>query len=199
MSFGSPGVQAKLGAGPLGWSGDDQPRSANDQRGVELLDVAETIGVVSMATRVLPAIEAVTIARAADPVALAGGTDCRRPARFHRCVALRCDDCLRRPGWRAQVRDAACWPSLRGLDPLRVASVCTSALILGAASLLDGCGAATRRPSFAGVARPLPLDGGRRKRPAHLLPRAHLIETTARPLFPHPRHRTRSLRSSTLA
>jgi hypothetical protein len=41
--------------------------------GVEPLDVAGTIGVVSIAARVLPAIEAVTIAHAVGPLALAGG------------------------------------------------------------------------------------------------------------------------------
>ena len=41
------------------------------------------------------------------------------------------------------------------------------------------------------------LDRGRQEA-AHPLCRRHLIETAARPLFPHPRHRTRSLRSSTL-
>jgi hypothetical protein len=51
--------------------------------GVEPLDVAGTIGVVSMAARVLAAIEAVTIARAVGPVALAGGS--LATAR-HRCV-----------------------------------------------------------------------------------------------------------------
>jgi hypothetical protein len=34
--------------------------------------------------------------------------------------------------------------------------------------------------------------------PAHTLCPRHLIEATARPLAPHPRHRTRSLRSSTV-
>ena len=42
--------------------------------GVEPIDVAGTIGVVSMAARVLPAIEGVTIAHAAGLVALAGGS-----------------------------------------------------------------------------------------------------------------------------
>ena len=89
--------------------------------------MAGTIGVVSMAARVLPAIEGVTIARAAGPVALAGRPDCRRPARFCRCAALRCDDCLRRPrlasagpGCRyahlpAQPRSASCRLRTRSL------------------------------------------------------------------------------------
>ena len=58
--------------------------------GVEPIDVVGTIGVVSMAARVLPAIEAVTIAHAAGPVALGRRPDCRRPAQFRRCAALRC-------------------------------------------------------------------------------------------------------------
>ena len=41
--------------------------------GAEPLDVAGTIGVVSTPARVLPAMEAVTIAHAAGPVGLAGG------------------------------------------------------------------------------------------------------------------------------
>ena len=76
--------------------------------------------------------------------------------------------------------------------------VCTGALILRAPRLLDCRAAPTRRHSFAGVARPLAFNGGRQKRPAHPLCRRHFIETTARPFFPHPRQRTRSLRSSTL-
>ena len=41
--------------------------------GVEPIDVGGTIGVVSLAAHVLPAIEAITIAHIAGPVALAGG------------------------------------------------------------------------------------------------------------------------------
>jgi len=68
-------------------------------------------------------------------------------------------------------RTGSCSPILKRwrLDPLRVASVCTGPLILGAAGLLDRRAAATRRRSFAGVARPLAFDGGRQKRPAHPL------------------------------
>jgi hypothetical protein len=50
----------------------NRPISASflDDR-AELLDVAGTIGVVSMAARILPAIEAVAIAHGAGPVAFA--------------------------------------------------------------------------------------------------------------------------------
>lgn len=113
--------------------------------GVEPIDVGGTIGVISMAARVLPAIEAVTIAREAGPVALAGGLTVI--ARYGFADAPVCDVTIvcGGPGWRTQVEDTAMLGFLRGLDPLTVASVCTGALILGAAGLLDGRAATTRR------------------------------------------------------
>ncbi len=41
--------------------------------GVEPIDIGGTIGVVSMARRILPAVGAIAIAREAGPVKLAGG------------------------------------------------------------------------------------------------------------------------------
>jgi hypothetical protein len=52
---------------------------------------------------------------------------------------------------------------LGSLDRLHVASVCTGALLPGAAGRFDYRAAATRRRSFAGVARPLTFDGAGRK------------------------------------
>ena len=124
--------------------------------GVEPIDLGGTVGVVSMAARVLPAIEAVTIAHAAGPVALAGGLTVI--ARHGFADAPPCDVTIvcGGPGWRAQVQDAAMLGYLRSLDPLRVASVCTGALILGAAGLLDGLAATTRRHAVGGeTAAPL--------------------------------------------
>jgi transcriptional regulator GlxA family with amidase domain len=41
--------------------------------GVEPIDIGGTVGVISMASRILPAVEAIVIARHARPVRLAGG------------------------------------------------------------------------------------------------------------------------------
>ncbi len=113
--------------------------------GVEPIDVGGTVGVVSMATRVLPAISVVTIAHVAGPVVLAGGLTVT--AQYGFADAPPCDVTIvcGGPGWRAQVEDAAMLAWLRELEPFRVASVCTGALILGAAGLLDGRVATSRR------------------------------------------------------
>jgi len=84
--------------------------------GVEPIDVAGTIGVVSMAARILPAIEAVTIAHAAGPVTLASGLTV--VAGHGSADAPPCDVTIvcGGPGWRKQLQDAVMLALLRSLD-----------------------------------------------------------------------------------
>jgi transcriptional regulator GlxA family with amidase domain len=174
--------------------------------GVEPIDLGGTLGVISMASRLLPGLSATTIAEHAGPVLCAGGLtvlaahgfadvpqwdgpqrdgsrwddtgttlqdtarDAARidgPGRDGIGGAAQdptpdaaCDVVVVTggPGWAIQARNDAMLAFLRRLDPARLASVCTGALILGAAGLLKGRPATTRRTAIgAEAAAPLTL------------------------------------------
>ena len=118
--------------------------------GVEPIDIGGTVGVVSMASRVLPGLAAITVAASAGPVRLAGGLTVLASHGF--ADAPKCDILVvcGGPGWRDQVNDMAMLGFLRRQVPAQVASVCTGALILAAAGLLDGLPATTRRQMAGG-------------------------------------------------
>jgi putative intracellular protease/amidase len=168
--------------------------------GVEPIDVGGTLGVISMASRLLPGLSATTIAEHAGPVRCAGGltvlaangfddvpqwdgpqSDNPQPDNIATTSqdtmrdAARIDDPGRNgiggtaqdptvdtaldvvvvtggPGWAIQAHNAAMLAFLRRLDPARLASVCTGALILGAAGVLEGCLATTRRTAIGAEA-----------------------------------------------
>lgn len=126
--------------------------------GVEPIDLGGTAGVISMAGRVLPGIRSVLIAEQAGPVRLAGGVTVMADSGFGDAPACDVDIVCGGPGWREQVERAAMRDFLRSRTPGAVASVCTGALILAAAGLLDGRAATTRRHAAgAETASPLSL------------------------------------------
>ncbi|MET0278860.1 MAG: DJ-1/PfpI family protein, partial [Pseudorhodoplanes sp.] len=113
--------------------------------GVEPIDIGGTIGVLSMARRVLPSIEAITNAEKMGPVTLAGGLSILAQSDF--AGAPSCDVLIvcGGPGWRREVSNPAMLDFLRKASAPRVTSVCTGAMILGAAGALEGRMATTRR------------------------------------------------------
>lgn len=125
--------------------------------GVEPIDIGGTVGVISMARRVLPNVRAITIAERAGPVVMAGGLTILADTSF--ADVPPCDQVIVTggPGWRTQTENPAMLDFLRSRVPAQVASVCTGAMILGAAGLLDNRMATTRRRAV-GTERAAPLE-----------------------------------------
>lgn len=121
--------------------------------GVEPIDIGGTIGVISMARRVLPNIESVTIAERAGPVELAGGLTILAQAGFADAPACDVLVVCGGPGWRRETANASMLDFLRHPPASLVASVCTGAMILGAAGVLDGHMATTRRSAVGSEAQ----------------------------------------------
>jgi transcriptional regulator GlxA family with amidase domain len=113
--------------------------------GVEPIDIGGTVGVLSMARRLLPNIEAVLIAAKAGTVTLASELTMLAPYGFD--DAPSCDVLIvcGGPGWQAEVTNERMLAFLQRQKPETLASVCTGALILAAAGVLDGKSATTRR------------------------------------------------------
>lgn len=126
-------------------------------RGVEPIDIGGTVGVISMARRILPHIESVTIAAEPGLVQLAGGLSIVATSSFEACPPCDVYIVCGGPGWEQQVADASMLTFLRRLPAGSAASVCTGGLILAAAGLLDGTRATTRRKA-AGTESQAPLE-----------------------------------------
>ncbi|MGA0595708.1 DJ-1/PfpI family protein [Enterovirga sp. CN4-39] len=125
--------------------------------GVEPIDLGGTAGVVSMASRMLPHLSSVLVAEQAGPVRLAGGVTVLAEADFATCPPCDVFVVCGGPGWREQIANAAMLGFLRSRAREQVASVCTGALILAAAGILDDTRATTRRRA-AGSEATSPLD-----------------------------------------
>ena len=142
--------------------------------GVEPIDLA-TFGVLSMARRVAPEIEVFTVAREAGPVALASGLVALAQYGARDCPAAEAIIVTGGPGWQQAAADAATLDFLRGYCPGRItASVCTGAMILAAAGILDGHRATTKR-EVIGAEVP-PVDVLRERYPRVKVEQALLVD-----------------------
>lgn len=117
--------------------------------GVEPIDLA-TLGVLSMARRIAPEIRFCTIAPQAGATRLSNGLTVLADFGIADAPAVDVLIVTGGPGWQAQTVDAAVLAFLRAraADTL-LASVCTGAMILAAAGVLDGRRATTKQQVVA--------------------------------------------------
>jgi transcriptional regulator GlxA family with amidase domain len=131
--------------------------------GVEPIDLA-TFGVLSMARRIAPEISVFTVAPSRGEVRFASGLRVIADHGFDDCPPSDALIVTGGPGWMAQCESAATLDFLRRYKPKHVtAGVCTGAMILAAAGVLDGHRATTKR-EVAGAERP-PVDAMRERHP----------------------------------
>jgi len=125
---------------------------------VEPIDIGATFGVLSMAKRVDPGIEMALVANKAGPVRLSNGLEIIAPYSVANCPAGDVLMILGGAGWTRVSKDEETLAFIRSFAGKGiVASVCTGALILAGAGVLDGKSATTRRFAPAGTETPLAL------------------------------------------
>lgn len=112
--------------------------------GVEPVDLA-SIGVVSMAKRVIPELSYETVAADREPVTLSNGLQVLPSTTYDEVGDVDVLLVPGGPGWRAASQDAALLGFVRRVAPdALVCSVCTGAMILAEAGVLDGLRATTK-------------------------------------------------------
>ena len=122
--------------------------------GVEPIDLA-TFGVLSMARRIAPQIEIVTVAPQAGSVLFSNGLEVMAQRGVADAPPLDALIVTGGPGWRAQTVHEPTLDYLRACSQRHlVASVCTGGMILAAAGVLNGHRATTKQEVVAGQETP---------------------------------------------
>jgi transcriptional regulator GlxA family with amidase domain len=112
---------------------------------VEPIDLGAAFGVLSMARRIDPSIETFAVAKNPGLVTCASGLQVLAAFGFDDCPPFDVLIVTGGPGWAATAEDASAIRFLQALPPhVKVASLCTGAMILAAAGLLDGRSATTK-------------------------------------------------------
>lgn len=128
--------------------------------GVEPIDIGATFGVLSMARRRIPDLRFFAVAARRGAIKCAGGLVVEADHDFDTCPAADNIVVTGGPGWPDAARDEATLGFLRAraqAGSTRLSAICTGAMILGAAGLLDGHTAATKQQVFAGETPPAAL------------------------------------------
>lgn len=123
--------------------------------GVEPIDVGAAFGVLSMARRIVPELRFAGVAARRGEIVCANGLRVVSDNAFASAPAGMTDLIVTGgPGWVQAARDPATLDFIRS-TPARVSAMCTGAMILDAAGLLEGRRATTKREVFAGETPPL--------------------------------------------
>jgi len=105
---------------------------------VEPIDLA-TVGVISMARRVIPELSYITLSEHHGPVTLANGLRVLPDYDLASAPSIELLVVPGGPGWQKASQSERVLTFLRGLAPnVAIGSVCTGAMILASAGLLDG-------------------------------------------------------------
>jgi len=123
---------------------------------VEPIDLGATFGVLSMARRVAPQIEMLGVARQAGLVMCANGLEVVAESDFASFPG--CDVLIVTggPGWQQAAADHATLEFLRSIpDETLIGGICTGAMIMAAAGLLDGAEATTKTEVVGAERSPL--------------------------------------------
>ena len=127
--------------------------------GIEPIDIGATYGVLSMAKRLAPHLRFFVVAKSAGPVEMANGLRLVADHGLSDCPDADVLMVLGGPGWQAACDDPEITAFIAGFHRGNgtVAAVCTGGMIVGAAGLLAGRRATTKREIVDGEARPLDL------------------------------------------
>jgi transcriptional regulator GlxA family with amidase domain len=127
--------------------------------GIEPIDVGATYGVLSMAKRLAPSLEFFVVSKTGGELAMANGLRLLADYSFADCPAANILMVLGGPNWQEASSDAETLAFINKFHQRYgiVAGVCTGGLIVGAAGLLDGRAATTKREIVSGERRPLDL------------------------------------------
>lgn len=128
--------------------------------GVEPIDIGATFGVLSMASRRIPGLKFFGVAARKGEIKCAGNLTVHADHDFRSCPPVANLVVTGGPGWTDVARDTATLEFLRAraqTPSTRVSAICTGAMIVAAAGLLEGRTAATKTEVFDGETAPAAL------------------------------------------